>query len=109
MYRHQVARVSQRQLAAQFAPREWSNLTSVRAELDGLVADIELIRGPDPTCRGGQRRWLRCPGVACGALVTVIGVWNGRWGCRRCLRWRSRNRRIGELLAEEHRMSNAAP
>lgn len=96
MYTDAVQRVSIRQLAAAYSPRAWLELDLVRVELDGQVAIVKLVRLPDARGYGGFRRWLVCP--SCSAPVQTIGVTGERWGCRSCLRWRSRRRRIAQAM-----------
>lgn len=97
MYTDAVARISIRQLAAAYAPRAWAELALVRVDLEGQVAIVKLVRLPDDRGFGGARRWLVCPG--CSAPVQTIGVAGDLWGCRRCFKWRSRRRRIAEVLS----------
>lgn len=98
MYTDAVARVSIRQLAAAHPPRAWSELDLVRVELEGQVAIVKLVRLPDDRGYGETRRWLVCPG--CSAPVQTVGVAGERWGCRSCLRWRSRRRRLAEAVSD---------
>ncbi len=100
MYTDAVARISIRQLAAAYPPREWAALDAVRVELEGQVAVVKLTRLPDARGYGGLRRWLVCPG--CAAPVQTIALAGERWGCRRCLRWRSRRRRVEAALSDTH-------
>lgn len=96
MYTDDVHRVSIRQLAAAHPPRMWSELDLVRVEFDGLVAVVKLVRLPDARGYGGSRRWLVCP--SCTATVQTIAVAGEQWGCRGCLKWRSRRRRLVQAM-----------
>ena len=98
MYTDAVHRVSIRQLAAAHPPRAWSELDMVPVELEGQVAIVKVVRLPDDRGYGGFRRWLVCPG--CSAPVQTIALAGDRWGCRRCFKWRSRRRRLAEVLGQ---------
>jgi hypothetical protein len=96
VYTDTVQRVSIRQLAAAHPPRAWSELDQVLVELGDQATVVKLVRLPDTRGYGGFRRWLVCPG--CSAPVQTVGVAGDSWGCRSCLRWRSRRRRLVEAL-----------
>jgi len=106
VYTDTVAKISIRQIAAAYTPREWAQLEVVRVELDGQVALVKIARLPEARGYGGFRRWLVCP--SCLSPVQTIAVsWahseadaeaTGRFGCRRCFNWRSRRRRLSEAL-----------
>jgi ribosomal protein L37AE/L43A len=97
LYRDEVVRITLAQIRAQFAPRVFGRLSSVRLKHHGVVAEIEIVAGPG-TGSIARRPWLRCP--SCGRLVGVVAALDGGWGCRSCGRWRSRNRqRSGVDLA----------
>lgn len=97
MYTDAVHRVSIRQLAAAHSPRAWSELELVRVELGDQATVVKLVRLPDDRGYGGFRRWLVCPG--CAAPVQTVALAGDRWGCRRCFKWRSRRRRLAEVLS----------
>lgn len=98
MYTDAVHRVSLRQIAAAYAPREWAQLEAVRVELEGQVTIVKVVRLPDDRGYGGYRRWLVCP--SCSKPVQTIGVADDRWGCRGCLKWRSRRRLLERALCD---------
>lgn len=91
MYRDQVARVTLAQVRAQFPPRVSRTLPSVQLQHGGVECTAAIAAKEGVGCIAGLRRWFRCP--RCEALVAVLGCVDGVWGCRKCLGWRSRNRR----------------
>jgi hypothetical protein len=73
-------------------PREFAMKKSVSlivGEAHTVDVRIESVEG---TCRGGQRRWFRCPNASCASktVVSAFDPLSGIFGCRRCLHWRSR-------------------
>ena len=98
MYTGDVSRISIRQISAAYTPREWAGLDVVRVELEEQVALVKVVRLPDDRGYGGFRRWLVCSG--CSARVQTIALAGVRWGCRRCLKWRSRRRRLADVLRD---------
>lgn len=90
-YRDAITRVSIAQLRAQFKPRAFRALTSVRLDVGGMVMDATLVDDAGAGFVKGARRWFECP--RCRRRVNVLGAVNGvGWVCLRCGRWRSRNR-----------------
>lgn len=95
LYRDQVVRVSIRDIRMRYRPKEFSALKSVVLEHAGVTARVYIVKMPAPSCRGGYRRWIRCP--SCGECVNLVGLVPGAdWGCAACRRWRGRSRsRVG--------------
>lgn len=91
-YRDAVTRVSIAQLRAQFAPRRFRALESVRLDVGGMVMEAKLVDDVGVGFVKGTRRWFECP--RCQRRVNVLGAIEGLgWVCLRCGAWRSRNRR----------------
>lgn len=90
----EIVRVGLPQIRAQFPPRRFRALTSVRLAHGPDACAIEIVRAFATGCIGVERCWLRCPNHACAKLVTVVGYAYGRWGCRACLGWRARPRPV---------------
>lgn len=92
IYRDAIARVTLPMLRAQLRPKRFALTHALTLERFGFRAEVKLARVPAPTTFGkGKRVFLACPRLGCGALVNSIAcaMWIG-WGCRKCLRWRSR-------------------
>lgn len=90
-YRDAVMRVSIAQLRAQFAPRRFRALESVRLDVGGMVMEAKLVDDVGAGFVKGARRWFECP--RCQRRVNVLGAIEGLgWVCLRCGAWRSRNR-----------------
>ena len=90
-YRDAVTRVSIAQLRAQFKPRAFRTLTSVRLDVGGVVMDAMLVNDVGAGFVKGLRRWFVCP--RCQRRANVLGmVASLGWVCPRCGGWRSRNR-----------------
>ena len=99
LYRDEVAKISLRRLAAEIPPRVLRGKSQVRLAMGPHECEVEivLVAGVGAV---RQRRWFRCP--RCGALAGTVGVgYDGVWGCARCLRWRSRRRRM-PVVAPPH-------
>ncbi len=91
MYRDSVTRVSIAQFRAQFKPRAFRALTSVRLDVGGVVREVTLVNDAGAGFVKGTRRWFECP--RCQRRVNVLGVVEGLgWMCPTCGGWRSRNR-----------------
>jgi hypothetical protein len=91
VYRDAVTRVSIAQLRAQFTPRAFRALPSVRLDVGGMVMDATLVDDAGAGFVKGTRRWFECP--RCQRRVNVLGAVEGvGWVCPRCGGWRSRNR-----------------
>jgi hypothetical protein len=90
IYRDSIPRVSLAQVRSQFPPRVFARMGAVCLEHGGVAEDvaIETAHGSGAVA---LRPWFRCP--QCGGLAGVLGIVDGRWGCRACGQWRSRNRR----------------
>jgi hypothetical protein len=91
VYRDEVVRVSLAQIRAQYAPRDFNRMTSVPLDCGGVMSEVAIVVVPASSCRGGRRRWIRCP--RCGRNTDVLGVVQGSgWSCARahCGGWRSR-------------------
>lgn len=97
MYTADVARISIRQIAAAYTPREWSSIEVVRVELDGRTVLVRTVRLEDRRTKGGYRRFLVCPSCSSPRQQT-IALAGEKWGCRRCFKWRSRARHLAEAL-----------
>ncbi len=77
-------RVSMPQVRASFAPRAFAGLSTVSLEAGGRRAEVQIQKLPDGGCRGGMKRWFRCPG--CGSKTLILWSTVAGWGCRRCAR-----------------------
>ena len=89
--RELTLRLSIAALRAQFAPRIYRGLTSVRLEHGGIVCNAALITIPAHGSVKAPQRRLVCP--QCAKPVLVLGVVEGKgWVCAACGRWRSRDR-----------------
>ncbi len=91
-YRDTVTRCSLAQLRASYSSRAYRALTRVRLECSGIACEVAIVLMRTPGCLAAERRWFVCP--RCGGQAAVLGCVEGiGWGCRRCVGWRSRNRR----------------
>ena len=98
LYRDEVARISLRRLAAEIPPRILRGKSQVRLAMGPHECEVEIVIASGAGAVR-QRRWFRCP--RCGALAGTVGVAYGIWGCPKCLRWRSRRRRM-PVVAPPH-------
>ena len=92
-----VARVSIARIRAAFAPREFKMMRSVHLSHGLLSCAVDIVHEESVGCFGGTRRWFSCP--RCARRTVTIGFAYDGAGCRRCLRWRSRNRPTSKTLA----------
>lgn len=103
-YRDAVTRVSIAQLRAQFKPRAFRALATVRIDVGGAVMEAKLVDDVGVGFVKGTRRWFECP--RCNRRVNVLGIVEGvGWVCPKCDGWRSRNQRgdcVGVHSREAH-------
>ena len=80
-------------IRAAMLPAEFARRNSVAVFVGEHMANVR-IESIEGVCHGGRRRWMRCP--SCERRTTVIGfeMISGIFGCRSCLRWRSRRSSI---------------
>lgn len=88
----EIVRVGLPQIRAQFPPRRFRALTSVRLAHGPDSCIVRIVRKFARGCVTMKRAWLRCPNPTCGRLASVVGHAYGSWGCRVCLGWRARPR-----------------
>lgn len=98
-YRESLAVISLRAARANIAPRVWKqavSITLVHGATSCLVA-LRRVAG-DFGCITRERVFFECP--SCGALANslafppVFDVQRAPIGCRKCLKWRSREYRV---------------
>ena len=100
-YRDAITRVSIAQVRAQFTPRAFRALATVRLDVNGIVAEAVLVDDTGAGFVKGMRRWFACP--RCQRRVNVLGAVDVLgWVCPRCGGWRSRNRRDREARSETY-------
>ena len=79
-YRDAVTRVSIAQLRAQFKPRAFRALATVRIDVGGAVMEAKLVDDVGVGFVKGTRRWFECP--RCQRRVNVLGIVEGvGWVC----------------------------
>lgn len=90
IYTDQVQpRVTVAMVRAALARQRDSRRRVVTLTSTGACIQVELVEAPDPGALG-TRTVFRCP--RCGAHARVLGHHAGHgWGCRACVRWRSRS------------------
>ncbi len=101
LHRDSLAIISIRGARAFVAPRVWRDLDSVELThgSTSVVVGLKRVAGRYG-CIDRPRVWFVCP--MCGSLAGAIGFTceaTPPYGCRRCLRWRSR----------EYKVSSKAP
>ncbi len=87
--RSDVIRTSIAQVRTMFPPRVFDLMRSVQLRCGEVTVEVGIAVVAEPSCRSGQRRWLRCP--ACSKRTNVVGFFASDprvFGCRRCLGWR---------------------
>lgn len=85
----EVARFSIANLRKQLGPA-WRDLKAVTLTIDGEMVTIALVDEVYPSSYSGHRKMFRC---GCGLAGFVVGVVPGRGVCcRRCGRWKGRDR-----------------
>jgi hypothetical protein len=89
VWRPDVVRLRLPEIRASFKPKEWAGLQRVRVAVGASTTYVDVVIVGEPTCHGARRRWLLCP--RCKKRTSIIGCdFAAGWGCKGCLRWRSR-------------------
>lgn len=92
-YRDAVARISLRQVRAQFSPRAFAALEEVLVQAGAASTVVKIANVPSSSAHGGRRRWMLCPN--CSRQTSVIGLVHRSdgcetWACFRYAAWKSR-------------------
>ena len=90
MYVDELVRIRFPQIRAMFRPAEFAELRAVRIAVGDHTCSVEIERVDGRGCFGERRRWLICPRCARRTSVIAFDASSAWFGCRGCLRYRSR-------------------
>lgn len=94
MYVDELIRIRLPQVRARFRPAEFARLRAVRLMVGGHICSIRIEITEGAGCFGARRRWMLCPRCSRRTSVVSFDASSTWFGCRGCLRYRSRPRAV---------------
>lgn len=90
MFVDELIRIRLPQVRARFRPSEFAVLRSVRIAIGDHACSVKIESVEGAGCFGARRRWLICPRCIRRTSVISFDASSAWFGCRGCLRYRSR-------------------
>ena len=90
MFADELIRIRLPQVRARFLPSEFAALSIVRVVIGDHACSVRIASVDGPGCYGAHRRWMICPRCERRTSVISFDAASAWFGCRGCLRYRSR-------------------